>query len=46
LRNKLRSPLRSAETFRVGGIINPRDTSKLPCEFVRLALPLLTLGKL
>ena len=43
--NKLRSPFRSAETFWVEEIIDPRDTRKLLCEFVRLAEPLLTPGK-
>ena len=42
--NKLRSPFRSAETFWVEEIIDPRDTRKLLCEFVRLAEPLLTPG--
>lgn len=42
--NKLRSPFRSAETFWVEEIIDPRDTRKLLCEFVRLAEPLLTAG--
>ena len=43
--NKLRSPFRSAETFWVEEIIDPRDTRKLLCEFVRLAEPLLTPGQ-
>jgi acetyl-CoA carboxylase carboxyltransferase component len=42
--NKLRSPFRSAETFWVEEIIDPRDTRKLLREFVRLAEPLLTPG--
>ena len=42
--NRLRSPFRSAETFWVEEIIDPRDTRKLLCEFVRLAEPLLTSG--
>ncbi len=42
--NKLRSPFRTAETFWVEEIIDPRDTRKLLCEFVRLAEPLLTPG--
>ena len=42
--NKLRSPFRSAETFWVEEIIDPRDTRKLLCEFVHLAEPLLTPG--
>ena len=42
--NRLRSPFRSAETFWVEEIIDPRDTRKLLCEFVQLAQPLLTPG--
>ncbi len=42
--NKLRSPFRSAETFWIEEIIDPRDSRKLLCEFVRLAEPLLTPG--
>jgi acetyl-CoA carboxylase carboxyltransferase component len=42
--NQLRSPFRSAETFWVEEIIDPRDTRKLLCEFRRLAEPLLTPG--
>jgi acetyl-CoA carboxylase carboxyltransferase component len=42
--NRLRSPFRSAETFWVEEIIDPRDTRKLVCEFVRLAEPLLSPG--
>jgi acetyl-CoA carboxylase carboxyltransferase component len=38
----LRSPFRTAETFWVEEIIDPRDTRKLLCEFSRLAAPLLT----
>ena len=40
--NQLRSPFRTAETFWVEEIIDPRDTRKLLCEFSRLAEPLLT----
>jgi len=43
--NRLRSPFRTAETFWVEEIIDPRDTRKLLCEFVRLAEPLLTPGR-
>ena len=43
--NGLRSPFRTAETFWVEEIIDPRDTRKLLCEFVRLAEPLLTPGR-
>ena len=38
--NRLRSPMRTAETFWVEEIIDPRDTRKLLCEFARLAEPL------
>ena len=37
--NKLRSPFRSAETFWIEEIIDPRDTRKILCEFVELARP-------
>ena len=40
--NKLRSPFRSAETFWVEEIIDPRDTRRLLCEFAGLAQPLLS----
>lgn len=42
--NKLRSPFRSAETFGVEEIIDPRDTRSLLCEFARLSDPLRTPG--
>jgi acetyl-CoA carboxylase carboxyltransferase component len=42
--NRLRSPFRTAEAFWVEEIIDPRDTRKRLCEFVRLAEPLLTPG--
>jgi len=38
--NKLRSPYRSAETFWVEEIIDPRETRRLLCEFADLAEPL------
>jgi acetyl-CoA carboxylase carboxyltransferase component len=38
--NRLRSPMRTAETFWVEEIIDPRDTRKLLCEFATLAEPL------
>jgi len=38
--NNLRSPLRSAETFLIEEMIDPRDTRRLLCEFTRLAEPL------
>src|SRR5438445_365908 len=37
---KLRSPFRSAETFWIEEIIDPRDTRPLLCEFAELAAPL------
>ena len=37
---KLRSPFRSAETFWIEEIIDPRDTRPLLCEFATLAAPL------
>jgi acetyl-CoA carboxylase carboxyltransferase component len=42
--NKLRSPFRTAETFWVEEIIDPRATRPLLCDFVRLAEPLLAPG--
>jgi acetyl-CoA carboxylase carboxyltransferase component len=38
--NKLRSPFRSAETFWIEEIVDPRDTRALLCEFAELAAPL------
>ena len=40
--NLLRSPFRTAETFWVEEIIDPRDTRRLLCDFVELAQPLLS----
>jgi acetyl-CoA carboxylase carboxyltransferase component len=37
--NKLRSPFRSAETFWIEEIVDPRDTRKILCEFVEMAAP-------
>jgi acetyl-CoA carboxylase carboxyltransferase component len=37
--NKLRSPFRSAETFWIEEIVDPRSTRPLLCEFVNLAAP-------
>jgi acetyl-CoA carboxylase carboxyltransferase component len=42
--NALRSPFRTAETFWVEEIIDPRDTRRLLCEFANLAAPLRTPG--
>jgi acetyl-CoA carboxylase carboxyltransferase component len=41
---KLRSPFRSAETFWIEEIIDPRNTRPLLCEFANLAAPLRTPG--
>jgi acetyl-CoA carboxylase carboxyltransferase component len=43
--NKLRSPFRTAETFWVEEIIDPRDTRRLACDFARLAEKLRIPGK-
>ena len=42
--NALRSPFRTAETFAIEEIIDPRDTRSLLCEFANLAEPLRTPG--
>ena len=42
--NKLRSPFRSAETFWIEDIVDPRDTRTLLCEFANLAAPLRETG--
>ncbi|MGE0658341.1 MAG: acyl-CoA carboxylase subunit beta [Reyranellaceae bacterium] len=42
--NKLRSPFRSAETFWIEEIIDPRDTRRLVVEFANVAAPLRTPG--
>jgi acetyl-CoA carboxylase carboxyltransferase component len=41
---KLRSPFRSAESFWIEEIIDPRETRPLLCEFANLAAPLRTPG--
>jgi len=38
--NKLRSPFRTAETFWVEEIVDPRETRRLLCDFANLAAPL------
>ena len=43
--NKLRSPFRSAESFWIEEIIDPRDTRKILCEFVEMAAPIRGSGK-
>ncbi|MEO8558419.1 MAG: carboxyl transferase domain-containing protein [Rhodospirillales bacterium] len=42
--NKVRSPFRTAETFGVEEIIDPRDTRRLLCDFANLVAPLRTPG--
>ncbi len=42
--NKLRSPLRSAESFWIEEIIDPRNTRKIMCDFADLSAPLRTIG--
>ncbi len=43
--NKLRSPFRTAESFWIEEIIDPRDTRRLLCDFARLAEPLRRPGR-
>ena len=43
--NKLISPLRSAETFLIEDIIDPRHTRRIMCEFANLSAPLRKVGK-
>jgi acetyl-CoA carboxylase carboxyltransferase component len=38
--NRLRSPFRTAESFWVEDIVDPRDTRRLLCDFANLAAPL------
>ena len=42
--NKLRSPFRSAESFIIEEIIDPRETRSILTEFAELAAPLRTVG--
>ena len=42
--NKLRSPFRSAETFWIEEIIDPRDTRALLCDFAETSAPLREVG--
>ena len=42
--NKLRSPFRSAESFWIEEIVDPRDTRSLLCEFANIAAPLRKAG--
>jgi len=43
--NALRSPFRTAETYQIEEIIDPRDTRSLLCEFAELAAPLRISGR-
>ena len=42
--NKLRSPIRTAESFWIEEIIDPRNTRKFMCEFADLSAPLRNKG--
>ena len=42
--NKLRSPFRSAETFWIEEIVDPRNTRPLLCEFANISAPLREAG--
>ena len=42
---RLSSPFRSAESFIIEEIIDPRETRALLCEFARLAAPLREAGR-
>ena len=42
--NRVRSPFRSAETFNIEEIIDPRDTRPLLCEFANLSAKLRQTG--
>jgi len=43
--NKLRSPFRSAESFLIEEIVDPRDTRSLLCDFANIAAPLRETGQ-
>jgi acetyl-CoA carboxylase carboxyltransferase component len=43
--NRLRSPFRTAESFWVEDIIDPRDTRRLLCDFANLSAPLRQAGQ-
>ena len=43
--NKLRSPFRSAESFWIEEIVDPRDTRSLLCDFANTAAPLRNPGQ-
>ena len=42
--NKLRSPFRSAESYWIEEIVDPRDTRKLLCDFANSSAPIRTAG--
>ncbi len=42
--NRLRSPFRTAESFWIDEVIDPRDTRRLLCDFSNLAAPLRETG--
>jgi len=44
--NKLRSPFRTAETFAIEDMIDPRETRPLLCDFANLAAPLRKPGRI
>ena len=43
--NRLRSPFRSAESFWIEEIVDPRDTRALLCDFANTAAPLRETGQ-
>jgi acetyl-CoA carboxylase carboxyltransferase component len=43
--NKLRSPFRSAETYWIEEMVDPRDTRALLCDFAETAAPLRETGQ-
>ena len=42
--NKLRSPFRSAESYWIEEIVDPRDTRKLLCDFANTSASIRTVG--
>jgi acetyl-CoA carboxylase carboxyltransferase component len=42
--NRLRSPFRTAESFWIDEVIDPRETRRLLCDFATLAAPLRQVG--
>ena len=43
--NRLRSPFRTAESFWVEDVIDPRETRRLLCQFADMAAPLRAPGE-